>query len=313
MTDTLSTKIEKPESPEWQEYTVVPQKIGQQMNPDGVVGFYKVIFVLSKPGVTVSDISPASNDQGDTYILLRDPNDHTPSAINRLKFSITDRSGNLLEYFLDHNNKGNISSISIDSLQAKSFADAISSAYRYVAPLISQISYQMDSAIAINKIDAIEILTGSQRYFCLVEGKTKPLHLVSKPTSVELAALLSFYREAINSSYSPFYQVFLFYKIILGCYAIRGNLARQSKPLTKIVELVPQGYLHIGKSFGWVRDHVRDNFRNNFAHFNIYNPTQTLLSPDEMTDIYTCLLLIPEVKYIAKSLIEAVCSDDTPS
>ncbi|PJC32201.1 hypothetical protein CO049_03470, partial [Candidatus Roizmanbacteria bacterium CG_4_9_14_0_2_um_filter_36_12] len=58
-----------------------------------------------------------------------------------------------------------------------------------------------------------------------------------------------------------------------------------------------------GKKFSEIRRIVEVEFRDALAHFSIEEKGILSRSPDNLTDWYECLVILSELRYIAKQLI----------
>ncbi len=308
MSNTVSTNISKPSISSWQELTIVPvTSKGRSGKPLGSKGKYNLVITLGKPGLifTTNEIKPAHELDGDSYIRARYPNTDPIKAIKTLRFEFkNDRQAGLF-FNIRVNNDGFLGNIEMSDLEANNFKDAFISAYKGVAPILSLLSFNLDTSLFIKKVDITEQRTGIIRYIALSEEVEKPLN-ISKNIGFKQfeAGLLAVYREAINSIFSPFYQLFCFYKIIEGVYAIRSKKRETGVDPKRQREVVPGGYLHSGKKFGEVKQKVENEFRDTIAHFSITENGLLKTSPDDLENWYDCLLILPELRYIARQMIE---------
>jgi len=308
MSNIVSTKISKPTISSWQELTIVPvTSKGQVGKPSGSKGKYNLVITLGKPGLifTSNEIKPAHDLDGDSYIRTRYPNTDPIKAINTLRFKFgNDRQCGLF-FNIRVNNDGFLGNIEMNDLEANNFKDAFVLAHKGVAPALSLLSYSLDTPLFIKKVDITEQETGTIRYIALSEEVEKPLNI---PKDIGFkhfeAGLLAMYREAINSISSPFYQLFCFYKIIEGVYAIRPKKKEAGVDPKRPVEVIPEGYIHSGKKFGEVRQIIEKQFRDTIAHFSITEDGSLKTSPDDLENWYDCLLILPDLRYVARKMIE---------
>jgi len=307
--DNLSYKTKKPDVSSWQELTIVPvMKDGESGKPQGSPGKYDIVFTFGNPGKLFvnNSVNPVQSTDGETKIKARYPNSDPKTTINHLVIDIKTENQESLKYKIRLNKDGNIGNVIVEDVVADSFRNVFVKAYKYLAPLLSLLTYNSDTPIFIKKVDITEKRTQILRYIFLSEENEKPLNIEKNPQlTEEQRGLLALYREALNSITSPFYQLFCFYRIIEGVYAIRGKIASKGQKVTRPEEKLPidSDFIHKGKKFSEIRRIVEAEFRDALAHFSIEEKGILSRSPDNLTDWYECLVILSELRYIAKQLI----------
>lgn len=295
-----STKIKKSENHQWEIYTVVPITAKRRPSPKGVRGAYVIFFTLSNSqNLFINDIHPATNTDGGSSIYMHAPNIKDKNTPVKLKI---DSSLGII-YYLKSNN-GQVNSIETDPFIAGNFEDAVSLAYNNVSPFLSHLSYIADTPLAIQKIDATELSTGSQRFICLPTPKNTIYPFGKNITALDerTAQLLAEYREAKNASTHPLYQLFCYFKIIDGYLSVKAERAKSGKPPLKGSEIIQIG-IYTGKKFGWFRDKLQKDFRNEFAHFS-YDNHKTKISGDNMDNIFSVFKTLPSAHSTARLAIQ---------
>ncbi len=188
------------------------------LSPGGGKGKYKVSFVLSKPNYAPLDENHISFDidkiNGDSHLFIGNPEDL------RIELSAKLPEG---DYFFwgFANNKGYLSKIEIEEVEALNFNDAFVKTYNALCPILSRISVLMDIPLNIYNYTIIELSTHNHLSSLSLPytNKTPPV-LNNSPKNKDFEKFASLYREALNSN-SPNYQYLCFYKIIEGLRKIR--------------------------------------------------------------------------------------------
>jgi hypothetical protein len=307
--DNIKYKTIKPSIPSWQEFIIVPvTKTGEVGKPQGSFGKYDVIFTFGNPGKLLlnDSINPTQSTDGETRIKVRYPNSDPKTAINHLMIKIKTEEQEEVSYKIRLNNDGNIGNVIIEDVNGQNFKDVFIKSYKYISPLLSLLSYNLDTPIFIKKVDITEKKTQILKYIVLSDETEKTLKMESNPQlTEEQRGILALYREALNSITSPFYQLFCFYRIIEGVYAIRSRLASKGQKITRPEERLPldSEYIHAGKKFSEIRRIVEVEFRDALAHFSLEEKGILSRSPDNLSDWYDCLIILPELRHITRELI----------
>ncbi len=155
---------------------------------------------------------------------------------------MTSASGELV--FCGHpNDRGFLAGFKVYLFEAESLVDAYVKAYTRVAPSLSMWSAHLDVPLHVFQVDVLELATSNTMI-----GYTNPfpeLPLAVPPglkKDDDLEALVSIYREALNSNSLP-YQFLCFYKIAEALKRRRDRLAKAAArgglPYTAPVEIVP--------------------------------------------------------------------------
>jgi hypothetical protein len=123
-----------------------PSYPGNSADPGGSPGAYKVSFVLSRPNYAPIEENEVKFDDsvvGDSH--LRIAND----ADTRIEISHHLTTGDVVFYGYA-NEKGMLSKIEIDSIQADAFGDAVAKAYNVLAPVLSRYALLFDIPLSDN-------------------------------------------------------------------------------------------------------------------------------------------------------------------
>lgn len=301
-----STKVKKSEIHQWEIYTAVPVTKSGTSSPKGDKGPYVVIFTLSNTqNVFTSDFHPATQDDGNSNIYLHEPgrtDENTP-----VKQKIESGSGIV---YWQKSNDGMLNIIETEPFIADNFEKAISLAYNNISPYLSQLSYLTDTPLSVQKIDATALNSGSQRFIGLPNPPSViyPYTTILSKLTERTAQLLAEYREAKNASTLPIYQLFCYFKIIDGYLSVKAERAKNGmKPITSSDEI--KVGIYKGKKVGWLRDKLREEFRNEFAHFT-YSGEKTKISPDNMDNIYQAFESLPSAHSAARQAIQNLIDAD---
>lgn len=302
-----STKIKKSDKHQWEIYTVVPIRKDIQTSPKGQKGPYVVVFTLSSSqNIFTDDIRPVESSDGETTLYLHTkekPDQNTPT-----KLKIESNSG--IIYWLKTKKGGQVNILETDPFIAETFEQAATLSYNNASPFLSQLSFLADTPIAIQKIDIVELQTGSQRFICLPHPKSTlyPFGKGSVGLTDEAAQLLAEYREARNASVLPLYQLFCYFKIIDGYLSIKVERHKRKQK-----EIVADGKIkegkYAGKKIGWFRDKLQEDFRNAFAHF-YYGGEKMPISPDNIDNIFSTYEMISAAHGVARQVISNVIEAD---
>lgn len=304
-------RYQNPEYPSWQELTIVPVgKNGEFNLPKGEPDNYEVSFWFStySQGFCVPNNLNIDNPnpEPDSYLHIRIDTDDPKTSVAKLRLDLN----NGVQALLNSNKAGRLSQIVLE-IKAQDFRNAIDKSYPAVMPFLSHWSFVLNIPMIVVALKAKMKSTQSFRFLALIDGKTKmwptgtnqQIIQFSKPESL---ALLSLYREAINMSISPSYQVFLLHRIREGVYKkLRTNQRDKNG------EEVPHNCREVSKEFCGIKfrcihNKIEQEFRNDFAHFNLTKSGLLKQTPDRFDNFYECITKWLQVSfYITRRMIEA--------
>ena len=167
----------------------------------------------------------------------------------------------------------------------------------------------------------VEERTLSHKYVFGILGRTKQFQMSEQDvfqSSPEYRRVFAAYREGMNAT-NAFYQVLSFYKVAEGIRSLRAERRTQTQDqrlVTYPEERIPEQLEDIGvdfletasfkpflgQKFTRVLDHYRSLIRNAVAHLD---PMQNVLDIDRYDDVLTCLIAVPVLRYVARSMIRS--------
>lgn len=200
----------------------------------GSKGEYKVVFTLSRPGVSLSSDSDSyfisENLEGNSHLAIAKPAhphpDSSKVAIGILKSKIHNKE---LTFICSPNSKGFLGKIELETIEANNYTDATLTAVRGILPVLSEISYRYDVPLNIYQIDAIEVKTKSRIIVTYNKFKETPFwNEKEREFNKDFLKYASYYREGLTSN-SISYQFLCYYKIIEGIRARRSRIIEEAR------------------------------------------------------------------------------------
>jgi len=114
-----------------------PNYPGNSADPGGLPGAYKVSFVLSRPNyapIKENEVKFDGGVVGDSHLQIAN------DADTRIEISHHLPTGGVVFYGYG-NEKGMLSKIEVESIQAAGFGDAVAKAYNVLAPVVPTKNY----------------------------------------------------------------------------------------------------------------------------------------------------------------------------
>jgi hypothetical protein len=190
--------------------------------PTGLPGKYKVTLVLNRPGYSAfkeNEINFTDSIEGDSHMFI---------GANELVFEATLPNG-ILTLHGYPNERGFLSKVVIEEVDAASFFDANLTAHYALSATLSRCSLVADVPLSIYFVTTTELSTQSQWGTLRVPFLNKRIpYFTDYGPDKALAKFASLYREALNSN-SPNYQYLSYFRIIEGVRRIRGDRATREK------------------------------------------------------------------------------------
>ena len=307
--------------------------------PRGLAGDYKVVFTLNRPGFSLlpeEEIVFEDRLEGDSHLAINkpacEPPEDSPGGI--ITFIIPLAGGG--QFKGCPNKKGFLGKIVSDPIQAESFEDALSKAYRLLAPSLSLFSFFYDIPMNLYQADIRESRTDSLRITILQPfEETVFKEMPMTEYTEEFMKYTSFYREAMNSN-SRNYQFLCFYKIIEGIRKRKNRLMAEKKEKGETIpaeprQIIPQtekekiewlksifpGYLNwdkmsldqtfpnesLGRKVNDIIDKELRDIRNKIAHA-VLDEEEPTISIDQTVDINSVNKWLPLTKCISRLLLK---------
>lgn len=205
-------------------------------------------------------------------------------------------------------------------VEADNFMHAASIGHDLVAPTLSRWAYLHDAPITTSGFHAIEVATGSQRFWVnRMMGAVKAFADSSGASHQDHRLLLSAYRDGISST-EPLWQALSLFRVIEGVFKMReerrpGLIAAGKTPPP--AERIPtdvsqlgepndyglQGSLqpYAGQKFTQVRDTIRNKLRNAIAHLDV---DSDIIIQDRWEDVQKVEQVLPSLRWMARQLLE---------
>lgn len=316
-----------------------PNYPGNSADPGGSPGAYKVCFVLSRPNyapIEENEIKFDGSVVGDSHLQVA--SDDTV----RMEISHHLASGDLVFYGYP-NEKGMLSRIEVESIEATGFGDALAKAYNVLAPVLSRYALLYDIPLHVFQILTTELATQNHSTTFTLPFQHAPATQFSNYAPEKASSkFASLYREALNSN-SPNYQFLCYYKIVEGIRRIRSErttkenqeaLRRGEKPPWRPRDLIPatpqdqQSWLSSvfgpqrwselaltqvfpdeakGKKINELirEDGVLDTIRNKIAHAVMRDESKETFSIDDALHNQQVMKWLPLCKAISRYLLKA--------
>jgi hypothetical protein len=152
----------------------------------------------------------------------------------------------------------------------------------------------------------VEVKTGVERIFLLEDAISKDIPLTDALdlNAEEQRILLGLYREAINSTHTPLYSLFNFYKIFEYFSGI--NASRSRKELSRFKISSYSGEDFKGYSYRKFLDELAPKFRNGFAHTNHGEVVRNTDSPE---DFFFALKYLNPCRAMARIILDCVLNE----
>jgi len=211
-----------------------------------------------------------------------------------------------------------LASTAVVSVVATTFAGAERAAHDLVAPMLSWWSYRYDVPIELKGWAVRERATNITRLRFGVLARSAQTDNNSYVAKPEYRYVLSAYREGMNAT-NPMYQACCFYRVIEGAHRLRGarRIAVGASFREPTNEAIPSGEPlaqlnfheraairpYAGRSFGFVRDQLRDLVRNAASHLDPTGAQETLIA-DELADLTRCEDATLVLKYMARVILD---------
>lgn len=288
-----------------------------QITPLGLPGLYRVIYILAIPGketfkskLNWEDITAS----GESLLVMNGFSEF------RIAFKAPD-SGIAADLVGYSNEKGELSRIVVDKLQAQDVPTATRIAHDIVMPMLSWWSVRYDVSIDVAAWEVFHEQTSLRNLSVGVLGRPKQFEINLNDESLVPQAyrnVFSAYREAQNAT-NPFYQALSYYKVIEGLKKLRqsrrGFARKKGDPILEPQERIPNDandipvndvilrhyfMRYLGKPFGTVIEEFRPLIRNAVAHLD---PGSVSLNADSYEDTSTCIAAIPVLKYMAREMM----------
>ena len=206
----------------------------KQPSPAGDPGAYEVTFIFARPEISLTEIREADLDfvNGDSALVIAPPEPRSKDTLAgfRLDVSYIARNGQAKQgVIMFRPNKHGRLSIALMTMDASGYRDARDNAYRAISPFLSKMSFEHDVPLEIKATVTRELATQGQN----IEFRSPIPPKTFRPFSqglhrTDILALLSFYREAMNST-SISYSFLCFYRILEAIYQRRKEVMQQKK------------------------------------------------------------------------------------
>ncbi len=319
-------RVERPEINTRLRFVAVPKypstspKSSIKRSSSGLVGWYRVTFILSIPGKEAyrSDLD-AKRMMESGHSLLLVPKE---ASIKIPAFAQGEGNSQQVTEVIVHSNSSGEASNVLTRVLASDFIDAERITSNIVLPLLSWWSFFYDVALDITGYEIYEENTDVRKWAMGVVGKTKDFK-VGASGSVGIVkpiqrTVIAAYREALNST-NVFYQFLCFYKVIEGTRKIRSQHRRDTlsagKSYKDPAEKMPSKYEYLpihdplvlslfkpylNKKFNSILDQFRELLRNAVAHLD---PMADSLIADNFDDLMKCEKALPVIKYMAREML----------
>jgi hypothetical protein len=201
--------------------------------PQGLPGKYKIVFVLSRPGIPIHpeyNYSFESGLKGNSHLAISKPAFSPPSLpdANKILIRASTQDGNF-KFSGMPNEKGFLGKIILDSIDANNYEDAHIKAYRVLAPTLSNWSAHLDIPLNVHQFEITELRTGGVRMSIVTPFFESSFNFVPESEATpSYRGYASLYREALNSN-SYAYQYLCFFKIMESILGRRTRLEREAK------------------------------------------------------------------------------------
>ncbi len=217
---------------------------GPLHDPAGSPGLYSGVLTLSRPGIRPLpeyEQRPSTALAGDSHVAIAIPAYSPPGNPGATEIRMTSDEGVVFRGL--PNLQGFLSGFAVYPFQADNFTDAYVKAYVRVAPSLSMWSAHLDVPLHVFQVDLLEIATGNTMIGYINPFPELPLAVPpGLKKDDDLAALVSIYREALNSNSLP-YQFLCFFKIAEALWRRRDRLKkaadRGGTPYIEPAEVVP--------------------------------------------------------------------------
>lgn len=279
----------------------------------GAPGVYAATCMLSVPGheafrgdVDVKELLLS----GDSLLKV------APS-VRSARFDVEEISGpGAIELTAHPNVHARIGSLTF-RFQATSFEDARAQAYNQVSSLLSWLAYRYNVALEIGAWQLVEESTQSTEWQVGLLGQERPLEVRNGISKVPYRRALAAYREGLNTT-GPFYAALCFYKVVTYAGGLRRH--RRASALSSIRDPADERFptdvadglyagefgeflaIYAGRSFGDVRDDLRETVRNALAHLEIDN--DDAISADRYEDVQRCERAVPVLRHMARVILK---------
>jgi hypothetical protein len=316
-----------------------PNYPGNSADPAGLPGAYKVSFVLSRPNYAPIEENKVKFDDsvvGDSHLQIAN------DADTRIEISHHLPTGDVVFYGYA-NEKGMLSKVEVDRIQADGFGHAVAKAYNVLAPVLSRYALLFDIPLHVFQTLTTELATQNFSMSFTLPFRYAPATPFSNYEPEKAPSkFASLYREALNSN-SPNYQFLCYYKIVEGIRRIRSErttkenqeaLARGEKPPWRPRDFIPatpqeqQSWLSAlfgtqkwselalrqvfpteaaGKKINELirEDGVLDTIRNKIAHAVMRDESKETFSIDDALHNQQVTQWLPLCKAISRYLLKA--------
>lgn len=309
--------VDRPDVGQWETFTMCPVFTdGSSPHPAGGPGKYRVEFVLGITIFHIDNMHIGFEAEGDSFIQFRNPEMNLATEVKEIHISAIGPGGEVGTARITCNERGRMSKIIFDEIDAQNRFEAEKLAYLLVSPLISWISFAYDVPIHVVQINTRELSTGLAATTAWISPKVKGLDSKFEPPSIphspRLLECIGQYREGISTT-NEFYSFLCFWKAFEGAEYIRRKLDKyvSSKhisglpPRDLIIPDVPEVRNcypdFVGKRIGYVQDKFKKKKRDAIAHLDTNTGTYASVhSLDALNDVRTA---IPVIRLVAKMAI----------
>src|ERR1700682_2891568 len=192
------------------------------------IGPFDITYTLARPGHLPSpdsNLQPEENHEGDSHLAIARPAIPHDAKYYRIESIV---NGKLLRADGIPNKRGFLGKIRITGVDAPDAYAAEELTYGLVSPPLSHIAMKLDIPLFLWQVDIRDVPTGN--YYMRYAAPHQPGRMANVEAlyDPEAAAILSIYREALNSN-TPVFQFLCYYKIIERLLQRRGELSVKEK------------------------------------------------------------------------------------
>ncbi len=298
-------------------------KESDQPTPVGSPGEYEVKFIFARPELSLTNIKEVDLDivNGDSSCIITTPiprkkSDPTGISID-IDYTVSKTQTKSCSFMLRPNKHGRLSEATT-TIFGNGYREARYNAYHALLPFLSKLSFEHNIPLEIKSTTTIEKSTQGQNHEFRIQFPPKRFSLLGQGLySQEILALLSFYREGMNST-SISYSFLCFYRILEAIYNKRDKIGFQkdvrfeferenritNEDLLGLVKHMGNYKEFIGKKFGNIYEKYLTPQRIKIAHGLLGEDNPIEDTPDDINLRHRSSYLTPIAQIIARLEIQ---------